>query len=405
MSDPTPGRLRGTGAWLLGVLVVAVLLGFQTRSPGPNLYALQAEAWLGGRLDVAQGPHDLALYGGKAWVPFPPFPSVLLLPVVAVTGPERAPVVAVAVLLACVAGWAAWRLFSRLEVPRRERAWLTAALLLGTGFWSCVLWSNGVWFFAHVVATTFLLLAVTEALGRGRAVLVGLCVGAAFLSRQLAVYSLVFVLALLWRRASEQGRRRQVLQVVLALGAFGLCALVYLAYNAARFGSPFDTGYAHIPLDGFLAERVAKYGLFHPAYVPFNAISMFLEGPHFVFASPRLLQPLAMDGIGTSLTIASPFLFVALAARGNGTSVPLRAAWASVLLALVHMLLYYNNGYVQLNAHRFGLDFLPVLIVLVALGAHRLPTDRWKPLVAWAVGLNVFALAVLPVLSRALRRL
>ncbi|MFP2907809.1 glycosyl transferase family 39 [Pyxidicoccus sp. 3LFB2] len=334
-----------------------------------------------------------------------PFPSVLLLPVVAVTGPVRAPVRAVAVLLSLLAAWALWRLLTRLELPRPERTWLAAAFLLGTGFWSCVLWSGGVWFFAHVVATTLLVLAVTEALGRGRAVLVGLLAGGAFLSRQLAVYSLVFLLVVLWQRAQASGRKRQVLQLFWGLFGFGLCALVYLAYNAARFEGPFDTGYAYIPLGDYLQARVERYGLFHPAYLPFNFISMFLEGPHFIFSAPRQLQPVAVDGIGTSLTIASPFLFVALAARGSGTDVPVRAAWASVLLALTHMLFYYNNGFVQLNAHRFALDFLPVLMVLVALGAKRLPSDRWKPLVAWAIGLNVFVLAVFPYLSRALRRL
>jgi hypothetical protein len=405
MRDVTPSRWKTPGVWLLGLLALGLVLSLRTRFEGPNLYALQADAWLQGRLDVPQGPHDLALHDGKAWVPFPPFPSALLLPVVAVTGPEKAPVRVVAALLALLAGAALWRLFTRLDVPPRERSWLAAAFLMGTGFWACVLWSSGVWFFAHVVATTFLILAVTEALGRGRAVLVGLFAGCAFLSRQLIVYSLVFLLAVLWRRAEEAGRKRQVLQVFGGLVGFGLCALVYLAYNAARFQGPFDTGYAYIPLGDYLQARVEKYGLFHLAYLPFNFITMFLEGPHFIFSAPRQLQPVAVDGIGTSLTIASPFVFVALAARGGGTPVPVRAAWASVLLALAHMLLYYNNGFVQLNSHRFCLDFLPVLMVLVALGAKRLPGERWKPLVAWAVGLNLFVLAVFPYLSRALRRL
>lgn len=39
----------------------------------------------------------------------------------------------------------------------------------------------------------------------------------------------------------------------------------YLAINAARFGSPLDTGYAHIQLTGFLGARVARYGLFNLA--------------------------------------------------------------------------------------------------------------------------------------------
>ncbi|QSQ18239.1 glycosyltransferase family 39 protein [Myxococcus landrumensis] len=389
-----------------GLLVLCFVLGFtQWRIADVNLYVWQADAWLRGRWDIAQSVRDVAIHDGKLWVPFPPFPSVLLLPLVKVLGPENVSVRAVAVLLTVLCGWALWRLLSRLEVEPSPRAWLTAAFIMGTGFWSCVVYSHGIWFFAHVVAATFLMLAVEESLGRGRAWLVGLYVGLAFLSRQLIVYSVIFLVAVLWRRAAEAGRRRQVLQVAGVLGVFGLCALVYLASNAVRFGDPFETGYQFIPLTEFLDARVAKYGLFHPAYVPFNFIHLFLEGPHFNFVPPLQLQPMGMDGFGTSLTIASPFIFLALAARGAGTSVPVRAAWVSIVLAVAHMLMYYNNGWVQVNTQRFTLDFLPVMMVLVALGVKRWPAGPWKPLVAWAVGLNVFVIAVLPHLSRALSKL
>ena len=57
-----------------------------------NHYALQAEAWLRGRLDLGGPPppytgnNDFAQLNGKHYVSFPPVPSVLLLPVVAYAG-------------------------------------------------------------------------------------------------------------------------------------------------------------------------------------------------------------------------------------------------------------------------------------------------------------------------------
>jgi 4-amino-4-deoxy-L-arabinose transferase-like glycosyltransferase len=391
---------------LLLILLALLALGLSLRIPryaGPNLYGLQAQAWLEGRLDVPGPAEDLSLYGDRYYVAFPPFPSMVVLPVVALTGPERAPYRALALGLAVLAAWVAWRLLGRLDIPVPDRRWLVAALLGGTAFWSCVVQSEAVWFLAHTVAVVCSLLALDEALGRARGAWAGLWAGLAFLSRQLCIYLVPFIALAVWLRHAEAGRRRQVLQAGAALAVAGVCTLAYLVLNAARFGSPFDTGYAGMPLSDFLAERVARYGLFHPAYVPFNFFHMFLEGPHFLFGGPRQLAPLHMDGMGTSLTLASPFVFVALAARGQRPW--LVAAWSTVGLTLIHMLHYYNNGWVQLNAQRFSLDFLPLLWVLVALGSRRVEPRLWKALVAWAVGLNVLALPLMLVIARALRKL
>ncbi|MBN1207433.1 MAG: glycosyl transferase family 39 [Myxococcaceae bacterium] len=391
-------------ALLVLLALLAIGLSFRRAPyPGPNLYGLQAQAWLEGRLDVAGPAEDLSLYDGRYYVAFPPFPSVVLLPVVALTGPKHAPYRAVALVLAVLAAWVAWRVLGRLDIPASDRRWLVAALLGGTALWSCVVQSEAVWFLAHVVSVSCSLLALEEALGRARGGWAGLWAGLAFLSRQMCIYLVPFIAVAVWLRHAEAGRRRQVLQAGTALMVAGGCTLAYLWLNAARFGSPFDTGYAGMPLGDFLAERVARYGLFHPAYVPFNFFHMFLEGPHFVFGGPRQLAPQYMGDMGTSLTLASPFIFVALAARGQRPW--LVAAWSAVLLALVHMLHYYNNGWVQLNAQRFSLDFLPLLWVLVALGTRRVEPRLWKVLVAWAVGLNVLALSLLQVLARVLQRL
>src|SRR5262245_34804070 len=61
-----------------------------------NHYALQAEAWLAGRLDLGGPPprytgnNDFAVYEGKHFVSFPPVPAALLLPFVALAGGAEA---------------------------------------------------------------------------------------------------------------------------------------------------------------------------------------------------------------------------------------------------------------------------------------------------------------------------
>src|SRR5688572_3949316 len=120
---------------LLLVLLALLALGLSLRRApyaGPNLYGLQAQAWLDGRLDVPGPAEDMSLYGDRYYVAFPPFPSVVVLPVVALTGPDRAPYRAVALGLAVLAAWVAWRILGRLNIPVPDRRWLVAALLGGT---------------------------------------------------------------------------------------------------------------------------------------------------------------------------------------------------------------------------------------------------------------------------------
>jgi hypothetical protein len=49
---------------------------------------------------------------------------------------------------------------------------------------------------------------------------------------------------------------------------------------------------------------------------------------------------------------------------------------------------------VQTNTQRFTLDFIPVLILLVAYGIQRARTQLWKVAAVYAVALNFVALVV-----------
>ncbi len=133
-----------------------------------------------------------------------------------------------------------------------------------------------------------------------------------------------------------------------------------------------------------------RYGVFNFAYVPFNLMQLLFQGFHFELSRTQF----KMDRNGTSITFASPWVFAAVRAAWDRPL--LIAAWASVLLTLAHQMVYYSNGWAQANAQRYTLDFLPVLLPLVALGVKRCPPALWKGAVAYSVGLNFLALVLLP---------
>lgn len=368
-----------------------------------SMHALQAEAWLDGELELGRSVEDVAEYDGKVYSPYPPAPALVLLPLVAVFG-LNGPLPTLAALgMSALAVWFAWRICQRVGLARTPTLMLLLGLFLGTAYWACVLSSAEVWFFAHVVAVTFLLGAFDSAL-RGRALATGLFLGAAVLSRQMMIFALPFLVALLLEAPEGNGngdgddappdRRCNALQVALFAAPFLVLVAAYCMLNAARFSGPFDTGYSSIDLSGFLETRVDKYGLFNPAYVPFNVEHMFLQGFQLDYTGDQHLTVEGTDPFGTSLTIASPFLFFAFLARGRQRL--LVAAWASIGLCLLGQLLYYNNGYAQTNAQRFSLDFVPMLFVLLVWGVQRAKTRLWQAAAAFAVALNFFAFVVVP---------
>lgn len=391
-------RLLGifTMCLVVALVCVHVLLAAYRTDTGQRHFLLQANALLHGHLDIdPTGLTDIAYVDGRAYVPFPPGPALVLLPFVALLGVDHVNTTLIALLLALVTLWSFLQVLAHLNVGGSNRAWLATAFFLGTGYWSTLTQGGHVWFFAHIVAVAFMVLALEEALGHARGWLAGLYVGMAFLSRQLAITVAPAVALLLWVRGDQEYRERARKLVPFAL-VLAVAIAGYLLFNAIRFGNPLDTGYGHIQLSGFLEARVARYGLFSLAYVPFNFVHMFLQGWHLDYGGPLDLTPLGVSPFGVSLLAASPFLLLALWATNSRR---IRATvWASVIVALMVMLLYYNNGWVQTTSQRFALDFLPVLFLLVVDGAQRVDARIFKGTVAYAVALNFITLILLPIL-------
>lgn len=357
-----------------------------------NLYVHQASAFIHGHLNIDQNLQDVAVYNGQYYVPFPPFPALLLLPVVAVFGVSSTKVMVIGLILSVVNIFLLLKILKRLEIDGKYIYWIVAAFFLGTAYWSSLLRSSSVWFFAHIVAVTCMFLALNEVLWKGRGLLAGLFLGMAFLSRQMSIYAIFFLFIVLIDRNSLKPLKWKTSNILAFFFSLGLCISLYLLFNWIRFYNIFDTGYSYISLPDFLNERVAKYGLFSPVYIPFNFLYMFIEGFHIDFSSATHLAGIAMDPFGTSITFASPFVFFAFWAKWKYKL--LWGAWISISLMIIHTLLYYNNGYVQANTQRFTLDFLPIIIILVALSIKSIPENLWKVSVVYSIILNVIALLI-----------
>ncbi len=405
----------------IGSLIPLYQSGFYQ---GPSLYAQQARAFAGGRLGIDVAHYDTAAVGSLNHVVNPPFPSMVLLPFVVWLPQEADRLLSVAVSLGLtgLGCWSLLRVLRRLEVKESVAKWLCFGLFAGTGYWCCLAMAHAMWFFAHVVAITFLLLAIYEAMHRGRGLLVGLALGAAFLSRQMMVYSAVFLVALLWERHRQRSagvsherplsppspplmagervtRGGPWVQLALFCLGAGIMGAGYLWFNWARFGNPFDTGYNLLKQTDFLGWRQKALGLFHPMYIPVNLIHLLFQGPHIEFTGPGMLKGWHMNQFGTSLTFASPFLFLAFLGRWP---VPLvhKALVASIVLTLTHALMYHTNGWVQVNTYRYALDFVPLLVLLAALGAKRVQEKWLKGLVIYSVTLNALAMFWVPFVGR-----
>lgn len=385
-------------SWLIvSLLLLTGIVGTLNKSNGAtNLYAYQAEAFLRGDFAIQEKPNKLPGetidYHGRIYIPFPPFPAVLLTPFVAIVGRQDLKMYWIAFVMAALTCLTLYRILLKLELDQSTTTWVLAGFALGTGYWQIFRGSEWVWMFAQITAVLFSLLSIHEAMHKGRGWLAGLLLGAAFLSRQLSIFMIFFVLALLWK---NEGKTNRAANLGGFFAALGINIALYLGFNYYRFGA-FGSGYELMNYQAFggpgnfLGERVNEYGIFDPAYFFYNAYHMFIQGYHIEFGGNTMLEVAGLSRFGVSLLAASPFVIAAFHAKKD--KLLLTGAWISVLLTLLTALFYHNNGYIQYNTQRFSLDFLPVLILLIAWGFNNSSSDLksyWKGMIVYSIFLNV----------------
>jgi hypothetical protein len=337
---------------------------------------------------------------GRYYVPFAPFPAIVLMPVVAVLGATGADQVesGVNAVFAAACVGLCWMLLARIGVRRLVDR---LALTILFGFSTQLLWvttRGGVWHTGQIIATILTLICLIELWGRQRAWLIGLFAGAAFLTRAPLAFAILFyalmldVPAVSETRATVGGYVASVARperlrhwLWLALGVLPAIVLFFV-YNQVRFGSPFESGYGLATLPAFL-EAKRELGLFSLAHLPMN-LDLFLFHLPLVIDEFPWLKP---DGLGMSVLLTSPGLLYAVRADWRQP----RAWWllGAAIAVLIPTLLYYGGGWLQYG-YRYFLDSVPFVIALCGLAAARQGRIGWGWLALIAVGTVVMGFSV-----------
>lgn len=409
-------------------LVYAVTAGPRVQGPSPNNhYAVMAEAWLDGRLGLEDRPPHLNDWAcvdvesgevcppiaqtrsGEDWrwyVSFPPFPAAVLLPMVALFGTDFSDPLFWA-LFAGLSPALLWILLRRLREedisPRSPREDLVLVTVFAFGsvyFFTAV--QGSVWFSAHVVASALLIGFFYFAIRLKSPLWAGVMLGLCFWTRPTtSLFALFFLLeamrvsrregapsapadASLWRVLATWVRGTRFSGVVKPCLIFAapILAVGGLAMwmNAARFGDPFEFGHAYLMIRW--RPRIETWGLFNYHYLSKN-LAVFLASLPWLSALPPYLR---ISRHGLAIWVTSPNLLPALWPK-KVSALMVSLFVCTGLVALLD-LCYQNSGWVQFG-YRFSLDYMPALVILLALSRRRFGVGFVTVLVL-AIAINTF---------------
>ncbi len=306
-----------------------------------NSYTLQAARWLSGHLDLGQNySHlEIALYEGKFFISFPPFPSALLLPFVLLFG-NATPDALLSLFFASLGAASAARL--ALLYGKREWESLFWALFvtLGSNLLS-IMCTGWVWFFAQTMAFALLMTALCTA-KQGKTTPALLLAACAVGCRPFSILCVPVLLYLL----HMAGQRFSAKTLLRALPAAAVLCF-YAVLNFLRFDNPLEFGHNYLP--EFLAEP--QFGF---QYVAENAKTLFrmpeIEKGQLVFPQFN----------GFAFFLASPLFlsYAALLVRQKKSRVDY-GVLALLVLWLFLFCMHRTMGGWHFG-HRYTIDLLPL---------------------------------------------
>ena len=392
------------------IAVVYAFTGLWPWKENPyNSYSLQAQAWLDGHLDLGQDYPwlELAIYDGKYFVSFPPFPSFVLLPF-AILFKSATPDHFIALAVTCIGAIYAAKIYKKVCKSLQSIIFFVLFLFLASGF--VFIGINGyVWFIAQNMCFTLSLMSIyyaLEAKGGLSFSLWACAVGC----RPMTILWLPILIMLVYRsvyRASADGSYKLDFakkisesqnyscikkMIELIKNRWYWCvgpviiASVYMILNYKRFGNIFEFGHNYLPeftssdsgqfSISYLWENLNKL-LHFPDMNPENGAIAFpnAEGFAFYIAAPIFL------------VIIGVWLYALLGKRKHSTAflilVPIITVCHVVFICLHKTLGGWGFG------NRYLLDILPWLYLFML---------AWKPknesFVKWITPVAVFGCAL-----------
>lgn len=356
---------------LVVFLAIAAFTGIWPWKDNPyNSYALQAEAWLEGRLDLGQDYTwlELAIYEGKYFVSFPPFPSYVLLPFVIFFG-VNTPDHIIALGITLIGAIYAVKLSKKFERQKHSILFWVLMLYLASGY--LFIGMNGyVWFMAQSMSFTLSLMALYYALERKAGLSLAFWACSVGCRPMLAVYG-ILLFYLLWKKEKENDGTITIGKWIrkrwyCGIGC-GCVALSYMMLNYVRFGNITEFGHNYLP--EFTRTTTGQFNL---SYLATN-IKNYLRLPNMT-ENGGALQFYTTDGMAFWLiaplfiTIIVAWLYALMKKRERNRVV----LFLLPLLVLIHFIIICCHK--TLGGWQFGnrylVDMFPYLFYGLLL---------WKP--------------------------
>lgn len=382
---------------------IAVLIGWINKT-SYSFWDLLAGQFIQGKLFLENPPytHDLTFYNGKWYVPMPPLPAIILMPVAYWMGSENISTSYASMMFSAINGMLLFLILKQLiqrkwiELSESGVFWLVVVFLFGTPhLWVGI--SGRGWYVSQILTVLFLALAVYAALRSWSAWLVATFIGIAMLARpnSLMTWPFVFAIAMqILRETHGSVSWRQAFQwIAKTVLPIALAVVVLLGYNYLRFENFLDFGYTTLSGDPDIVENAQTYGLFSFRFAPNNLYVMFLKPPQINWGTPwpeipkGALWPIDPTTTGMSMFLATPPLIYLF--RRYPKQWWIFGAWVAVLFNVIMLGLYSNTG-----AHQFGyryiLDFLVPLVILLAVGLGRKVPWHFIALTLASIVINLY---------------
>ena len=396
-------RRRAAFALLVYVVCTAVFFAFARRDlltehTKANHFALLADSWLHGRLDLGHPPpaytqnNDFAEYNGKWFISFPPFPAVILLPMLYIAKtPENLRDGQIWLWLAGVGPAVLFLVLEKLrrmgESDRPELQNLAFSWIFAFGTVYFFTAEQGtVWFAAHVVTVALTATYLLFALEARRPLVAGLALGCAFLTRPDPLLAAVIFALEAWRvSCSSESKKVAWGPLAKKLILFGIPVLAALAvtlwHNRACFGTiQFGSGHQHLTVGW--RGRIDKWGLFSYHFLARN-LGIFTSSLPYINKTPPRFQ---INTHGLALWLTTPLYLAVFWPRR--TSAVFRTLAVGTVPIVIMLLLYQNSGWLQFG-YRFSNDYAVFLFAMLAIAGPRFGPPLYA-LAAWGILVNTF---------------
>ena len=363
-------------------------------SPNTNYFNQVAYAFLHRKLYLINplSTGDIAFFNGHWYVPNPPFPAILMLPFIAVLGMQAFNTTTFSLILGATSAVIIYLILHQMihlgwtKLSHTGAAWLTALFSFGTMYWWLSMDSR-VWFFAQVVTVLCSGLAFLSVLRKWSPWLTGFFLVCAILSRPnvFVLWPALLAIAIQlsldsegkldWKESVKWGLFSAI-PVVIGVG-------LLLTLNYVRFGNFLDFQYGNLNGAGQILEDVKNYGLFSPHFLSRNLYFMLVAPPPLSAECGYYLT----RGWGMSLFATTPAVIYVF--RRFKISWWTVGSWVSILLSVIVLGMYSNNGALQYG-YRYLLDFIFPVIMLIAYNADGKISAPLKTLIIASIIINYY---------------